>query len=61
MQEYIGCCMFLDHGSVVVELLFIAAPIDCGDFVFDSCFVMQYFVSFVVYYKYNYFTHSILQ
>ena len=31
--------------EVVVDLLFIAAPIVCGDCVFDPCFVIQYFVS----------------
>ena len=39
--------MFMGHGSVVVDILFIAALIDCI-FVYGSCFVMQYFLSFLV-------------
>ena len=35
-------------GSVVVDSLFIVAPIVCGGSVFGSCFVMQYFVYFLV-------------
>ena len=34
--------------NAVVQLLFIVSPIACV-FVFDSCFVMQYFMSFLVY------------
>ena len=35
-------------GSVVVDSLFIVTPIVCGGSVFGSCFVIQYFVSFLV-------------
>ena len=35
-------------GSVVVESLFIDAPIVCGGTVFGPCFVMQYLVSYLV-------------
>ena len=39
------CCQFKCCGSVVVEALFIVAPIVCRCFVFGPCFVMQYLVS----------------
>ena len=41
-----GSCMFYGGGSVVVESLFIAAPIVCWSSVFDPCFINQYFVTF---------------
>ena len=34
-----------DAGEIVVDLLFIVAPIVCGGSVFGPCFVIQYFVS----------------
>ena len=34
--------------SVVVDSLFIVAPIVCVFFVFGPCFVVQYLVSFLV-------------
>ena len=34
--------MFQDGGSVVVDSLFIVAPIVCEDFVYDPSFAMQY-------------------
>ena len=37
--------LFEGGGSVVVDLLFIVAPIVCGSSVFSPCFVIQYFVS----------------
>ena len=44
----IGCYSFEGGGSVVVDYLFIVAPIVCGGSVFAPCFIMQYFVSFLV-------------
>ena len=40
--------LFSGGGSVVIDLLFIVSPIDCGGFVFRFCFVMQYLVSLIV-------------
>ena len=37
-----------DGGSVVVDSLFIVAPIVCEGILFGPCFVMQYLVSFLV-------------
>ena len=34
--------------KAVVLLLFVVAPIDCGGLVIAPCFVLQYFVSFLV-------------
>ena len=34
--------------TVVVDPMFIVAPIVCGSFVFGPCFIMQHFVSFLV-------------
>ena len=36
------------RGSVVVDSLLIVAPIVCGGSGFSPCFVMQYFVPFLV-------------
>ena len=38
----LNCCLFYDGGSVVVDSLFIVAPIICGGSVFGPYFVMQY-------------------
>ena len=42
-----SCCPFQSSGSVIViDSLFIVAPIVCGGFVFGPCFVGQCLVSF---------------
>ena len=42
-----SCCPFQSSGSVIViDSLFIAAPIVCGRFVFGTYYVMQSLVSF---------------
>ena len=47
-QSSLGCRPFYGGGyNVVVDALFIAAPIVCGGSVFGPCFVIQYFVSFL--------------
>ena len=38
IQRDLGCCLFWGGGSVVVDSLFIAAPVVYGRFVFDPCF-----------------------
>ena len=43
----LGCCLLLNGGSVVVDSLFIVAPIVCVGFVLGPCFFMLYFVSFL--------------
>ena len=46
------CCRDTAHfsggGSVVVNSLFVVAPIVCGEFVFGPCVLMQHLVSFLV-------------
>ena len=44
----IGCPFLCDGSVVVVDALFIVAPVFSGNFVFVPCFVMQYLVSFLV-------------
>ena len=41
----IGFCPVYGGGYVVVDLLFIVAPIACWGSVFGPCFIIQYFVS----------------
>ena len=40
----LGSCPFQGGASVVVDSLFIDAPIVSGSFVFVSCYVLQYCV-----------------
>ena len=40
----LGCRAFLSGGSIVVNSLFIVAPIVCGDSVFGACFVIRFFM-----------------
>ena len=44
----LGCLAFLGGGSVVVDLLFYVPPIVYGCLSVSLCFVMHYFVSFLV-------------
>ena len=44
----LGCCSFKSDGSVVVGSMFIVGSIDCWGSELNPCFVMQYFVSFLV-------------
>ena len=46
LPQYLRLLSVLGSGAVAVDLLFIAAPIDCGSSVFGSCFDMQYLVFF---------------
>ena len=48
-ERVIGWCPFLGSGSAVIYLLFNLALIVCGFFVFGSFFVVQYFVSFLIF------------
>ena len=43
--RHLPLLVFSAH-PVVVDSLFIVAPIVCGSFMFDPCFVIQSFVSF---------------
>ena len=44
----LGCCPFWGGGSVVGDLLFGVLRNGCGGSVFCLCFVVRYFVSFLV-------------
>ena len=47
----LGCCPFWGDGSIVVDSLFIVAPIICGGSVFGPCFyyaVLSVLSSFAV-------------
>ena len=43
-----GCCPFKGDSSVFVYSLFYVPPIASGGSIFGPCFVMHYFMSFVV-------------
>ena len=46
LPHWLGFSLFEGGGFVIVDSLFIVAPIVRGGSVFGPCFVMQYLVSF---------------